>query len=128
MNIALQSEAHEPLASIVDRPDRLFLSAPALLTAHCREDAVCLVPRRTLGRCNDRANRDVEVRHSTERSCLRTKLCDALARRSERLSIDGVDVAKPRAHVECGSRRAAKEKQRMSFCSGRTSECAPLTR
>src|SRR5215472_9787935 len=62
---------------------------------------------------SDRANRDVEVRHSTERSCLRTKLCDALARRRERLSIDRVDVAKPRAHVECASRRAAKEKQRM---------------
>src|SRR5262249_61176889 len=97
MNIALQSEAHEPLASIVDRPDRLFLSAPALLTAHGREDAVCLVPFRTLSRCNDRANRNVEVRHSTERSCLRTKLCEPLARRRERLGIDRVDLAKPRA-------------------------------
>src|SRR5262249_29284092 len=113
VNVALQGEAHEPLAGVVDRSNRLFLSAPPLLTAHRREDAVCLVPRRTLARCNYRANRNVETRHSSKSSSLCTKLCDAFARGGERLSIDRVDIAKSRAHIECTSRGAAKKQERM---------------
>src|SRR5262245_15306330 len=100
MYVALQGKAHEPLARIVVRPGRLLLPAPALLAAHRRKDAVCLVPRGILARRNDRTNRDVEARHSSESGCLRTKLHNALARRGKRFGIDRIDVAKPRARSE----------------------------
>src|SRR5258708_32656702 len=113
MTVALQSKAHKPLASIVDRAGRLFLSPPALFSLHCHEDAIRLVPRGTLALRNNRANRNIESQHPPEGSRLRTKLPDALAHRCERLGIDPVDVTKPRAHIECASQGAAKEQERI---------------
>src|SRR5258708_19603861 len=72
MNVALQRKAHKPLASIVDRAGRLFLSPPALFPLHCRKDAIRLVPRGTLPLRNNRANRNIESQHPPESSRFRT--------------------------------------------------------
>src|SRR5258707_3218804 len=109
MNIALQSEAHEPLTGVVDGAGRPFLSPPALRLVHRRENAVGLVPCGSLALGNDRANRDIESRHPPERRRLRTKLRDTLARRCKRLGIDRVDIAQSRAHLEGAKRGAAEE-------------------
>src|SRR6516164_10460226 len=71
MNIALQSELHQPLAGIVDWSGCLFLSPPSLPRVHRSEDAIGLLPRGSLGIGDDGANRDVEPYHPSERRCLR---------------------------------------------------------
>src|SRR6516162_943134 len=63
MNIALQSELHQPLASIVDWSGCLFLSPPSLRHVHRSENAIGLLSRASFGVGDDWANRDVEPRY-----------------------------------------------------------------
>ena len=77
------------------------------------EDAVRLVPGVALARRDDRADRDVEPDRAAERGGLGAERRHALARRGERLGVDRVDVAVPRAHVERAGRGAAEEQRGM---------------
>ena len=79
------------------------------------QNPVRLVPGGAFARGDDRAHRDVEARRAAERGRAGAKLPHALARRCERLGVDRIDVAQPRAHFERAVGRAAEEDGRMRF-------------
>src|SRR5262245_60823210 len=114
MDLALSRELQKALSRMIQR--RLLAAAQArgiALSLDHGEVLARLVPRRALGRSDDRTERHVERGSPTVLRRPRAELGDALLRRRQRLAEHREYIAMPRAHHQRALRRAAEEQRRV---------------